>query len=109
MNNETGSYILKTAIYNSTDSVPVSVSFDGISAGATANLAVLTAPDAYSYNNIGSDVVQSNTSTLTASAGGVFSFSLPALSVSVLEVSGNCTSVGRVKKAIPNGYKEIAF
>lgn len=114
INSETGSHILKTAVYNSTSDVPISVSFEGCAAGATANLTVLTAPDGYSYNDIGSDVVEKSTTTITASAAGVFSFSLPNLSVSVLEVTGeaNVTHPGwgkEPKRVIPRGYREVVF
>lgn len=87
-NNQTGSHMLKTAVYNSTSDVPVSISFAGVGAGATATLTLLTAPDGASYNDVGTNVVQSTNTTITATSGGVFSFSLPSLSVSVLEVHG---------------------
>ncbi|THY21184.1 putative vacuolar segregation protein [Aureobasidium pullulans] len=90
-NNQTGSHMLKTAIYNATADVPVSVSFKGVSAGATATLSVLTAPSGDSYNNVGTQVVKSTNTTIKASAGGVFKFSLPNLSISVLEVQGRPT------------------
>jgi alpha-N-arabinofuranosidase len=90
-NNQTGSHMLKTAIYNATADVPVSVSFKGVSAGATATLSVLTAPSGDSYNNLGTQVVKSTNTTIKASAGGVFKFSLPNLSISVLEVQGRPT------------------
>lgn len=127
INNETGAHILKTVVYNSTAPYPVSVSFDGVAAGATANLTVLTAPNGYSNNDVGVDVVQSTTTTITASADGAFSFNLPDLSVSVLIVnsgSGSTTkrSVGRLagpypyegssgnsKRTIPKGYREVRY
>jgi alpha-N-arabinofuranosidase len=88
-NNQTGSHMLKTAVYNATADVPVSVSFKGVPAGSVATLSVLTAPSGDSYNKPGgSQVVQSTNTTIRASAGGVFKFSLPDLSVSVLEVHG---------------------
>ncbi|THX39380.1 putative vacuolar segregation protein [Aureobasidium pullulans] len=90
-NNQTGSHMLKTAIYNATADVPVSVSFKGVSAGATATLSILTAPSGDSYNNVGTQVVKSTNTTIKASAGGVFKFSLPNLSISVLEVQGRPT------------------
>jgi len=93
-----GSSVLKAAIYNSTGDVPVSVTFEGVSAGTTASLKVLTAPDPYSYNEVGSDVVETKTTQLTAGSDGTFVFSLPNLSVAVLETSsGNGTA---------SGYKE---
>lgn len=126
INNETGSHILKTVVYNSTGPYPVSVSFDGVAAGATANLTVLSAPNGYSNNDVGVDVVQSTT-TIAASANGTFSFFLPDLSVSVLIVNPGSGStikraVGRPagphlyessssnsKSAIPKGYREIRY
>ncbi|KAI5275550.1 putative vacuolar segregation protein [Aureobasidium subglaciale] len=90
-NNQTGSHILKTAVYNATGDVPVSVSFKGVTAGTTATLTVLTAPSGDSYNAVGAQVVQSTNTSIEASAGGVFKFELPNLSVSVLEVHGRAT------------------
>lgn len=94
-----GERILKTAVYNSSDEVAVGVAFEGVGQGATASLTVLTAPDPYSYNSVGSDVVSSSNTTITAGAGGVFSFSLPNLSVSVLVVEG-----GDVTNSTGTGY-----
>lgn len=82
--NATSTYYVKAAVYNSTADVPFNVTFEGVSGGASATLTVLTAPDGYSYNNIGTEVVATTTSTLTAGADGAFSFSLPNLSVAVL-------------------------
>jgi alpha-N-arabinofuranosidase len=66
----------------------MSVAFEGVSEGAQGTLTVLTAPDAFSYSDVGSDVVKSTTTDVTAGSGGVFEFELPDLSVSVLEVKG---------------------
>lgn len=92
VNEATGSHLLKVAVYNSTGDVPMSVSFAGVSSGTTAALTVLTAPDGYSHNDIGTDVVKKTVTTVTASSAGVFSFSLPDLSISVLEVGGSGTT-----------------
>lgn len=81
--NATSTYYVKAAVYNSTEEVPFSVTFDGVGA-SSATLTVLTAPDGYSFNSIGSDVLETATSTLTADADGAFSFSLPNLSVALL-------------------------
>ena len=78
-------YILKAAVYNSTSDVDMSVSFPGVTAGATATLTVLTAPNAESDNRIGSDVVQKSVSSVTASGNGTFAFTAKDLSVLVLE------------------------
>lgn len=84
--NSSDSYILKSAIYNSTETVSMSVTFDGVSEGAEGTLTVLTAPDPFSYNDVGSDVVKNTTISLTAGSDGVFEFDLDDLSISVLEV-----------------------
>lgn len=81
----TESYILKAAVYNATSEIDMSVSFPGVSAGATATLTMLTAPDGYSYNAVGSDVVKKSVSSVTASGNGTFSFQVGDLSVLVLE------------------------
>lgn len=84
-NDDSGSHIFKAAVYNSTEEVPVSVSFEGVEAGTKAELTVLTAPDAYSMNEIGGgNIVQRQVSTVTAGKGREFSFELPDLSVAVL-------------------------
>ena len=86
-----GAFVWKGAAYNTTDggSVPVSVHFDGVTAGTLANLTVLTnaAGDPYAYNDphTGVNIVDTTTSILTADAEGVFSFELPQLSVAVLD------------------------
>lgn len=82
VDNATSTFYLKAAVYNSTADVDFDVSFEGLSSGS-ATLTVLTAPDGYSHNGIGSEVVTTTTTTLTA-VDGAFSFSLPELSVAVL-------------------------
>lgn len=83
VDNTTSTYYLKAAVYNATDDVDFTVAFSGLS-GGSATLTVLTAPDGYSYNGIGTEVVTTTVTTLTASGNGTFSFSLPELSVAVL-------------------------
>lgn len=82
VDNGTSTYYLKTAVYNSTEEVEFDVSFEGLESGS-ATLTVLTATDAYAHNGIGSEVVSTTTSTLSA-VDGAFRFSLPELSVAVL-------------------------
>ncbi|CAN8100396.1 unnamed protein product [Discula destructiva] len=84
VDNTTNTHFVKAAVYNSTENVDFSVTFDGVSSGASATLTVLTAPDGYSYNDVGVIVTKETKSTLTADADGAFSFSLPDLSVAVL-------------------------
>ena len=72
-------------MYNSTAEVPVSLSFDGVVSGSTAQLTVLTAPDAYSMNEVGQrDVVDRKVEKITAGEKGVFELEVPDLSVAVL-------------------------
>ncbi|KXX74213.1 Alpha-L-arabinofuranosidase A [Madurella mycetomatis] len=87
----TGTGILKAGVNNATEPIAVSLKFEGIEdKGATANLTVLTGPaDPYGYNDPFTrvNVVKQTRSELAAEEGGVFSFSLPALSIAVLETS----------------------
>ena len=82
------SHIFKAAVYNSTGSVPVSVSFEGVSADASGTLTLLTAPDPYSYNDIGIATVTTTTTRVSASGNGTFTLEMPDYSVAVLEVTG---------------------
>lgn len=86
LNNETNTHIFKAAVYNSTTEVPVSVTFDGVSAGTSAELTVLTAPDALAMNEVGAEnIVAQKVSKVKAGAQGAFTFSLPGLSIAVLQ------------------------
>jgi alpha-N-arabinofuranosidase len=94
INAEKGSHIWKAAAYNTTHGadVPVSVSFDGVRPGTKADVTVLTSKDPYGYNDPhkGNNVVDYKTFTLQSDDKGAFCFSLPNLSVAVLEtVSGH--------------------
>ncbi|KAI5859696.1 glycoside hydrolase family 51 protein [Durotheca rogersii] len=89
-NNKTGDYIFKAAVYNSTGGadVPIKLAFEGIEPGATAKLTVLTGPEnPYGINDpsTGVNVVKTNRTTVRAGESGSFEFSLPDLSVAVLE------------------------
>lgn len=85
VDNATSTYYVKAAVYNSSEAVDFSVTFEGLSEGQTsATLTVLTAPDGYSHNEYDVVVTETTTTTLTVDADGVFSFSLPELSVAVL-------------------------
>lgn len=101
-NEDTGAYILKATVYNSTDGadVPVSLSFDGVAAGTTAELTVLSGPeDPYGYNDpfTGTNVVVTTKSTVTADDDGAFEFSLPNLSVAVLSTEASAQAARSMK------------
>lgn len=101
---------MKTAVYNSTGDVDITVKFDGVAAGANGTLTLLTAPDGFSYNSIGSDVVQTNVTTVTAGNDGSFYLCLPNLSISVFETAVEGTaSQKRSTKMLPRVYREINF
>ncbi|QBZ62022.1 hypothetical protein PoMZ_10896 [Pyricularia oryzae] len=89
--------VWKGAVYNTTNSadLPVSLSFEGLGKGTKAKLRVLTGPeDPMLWNDphTGVNVVNSTTYLLTAGEGGVFEFSLPELSIAVLETGEKCVS-----------------
>ncbi|CAI7579097.1 unnamed protein product [Penicillium discolor] len=85
LNSKTNSHIFKAAVYNSTSDVPVSLTFEGVGRGAKADLTILTAPDAFSMNEVGgANLVNSKTTQVKAGKKGEFSFKLPNLSIAVL-------------------------
>ncbi|KAL9093583.1 MAG: hypothetical protein Q9165_003978 [Trypethelium subeluteriae] len=103
-NSNTGSSIFKAAVYNSTGDVPISIAFDGVAAGTKANLTVLTSDDPSAYNQPGSDnVVNTQSTSVTADGNGAFSFSLPDLSVAILETEGSASSGAGEQGKIPWG------
>ncbi|XP_014556692.1 glycoside hydrolase family 51 protein [Bipolaris victoriae FI3] len=102
--NRGGARVWKGAVFNTTNSVdvPVSVHFDGIPAGAKANLTLLTnsVGDPYMYNDpfTGVNIVNTTNVILTAEGDGVFRFVMPELSVAVLDTDvggGNATVKSR--------------
>ncbi|KAF4920880.1 Alpha-L-arabinofuranosidase A [Colletotrichum viniferum] len=90
-NEAKGNFIWKGAAYNTTNSedVPVTVKFEGVEAGTKASLTVLTNPsgDPFAYNDphTGVNIVDTQTLVLTANEDGAFNFTLPELSVAVLD------------------------
>lgn len=89
-NEDTGAFIFKGAVYNSTDGadVPVSLSFPGLVAGTSAQLTILTGPeDPYGFNDpfTGVNVVRTVRDKIVAGKDGVFKFALPNLSAAVLD------------------------
>ena len=65
------------------------VAFAGVKGGTTATLRVMSAPDGNSANAAGNTIVKTDVKVLTADDDGAFAYSLPDLSVSVLEVKGS--------------------
>ncbi|KAF3069812.1 Alpha-L-arabinofuranosidase A [Daldinia childiae] len=91
-NDKTGGHIFKAAVYNSTDGadVPVKLSFEGVKQGTTAELTILTGPkDPYGVNDPATDinVVKTSKKTIRSDKTGSFQFSLPNLSIAVLDTS----------------------
>jgi alpha-N-arabinofuranosidase len=90
-----GTGIFKAGVYNSTEPVPVSLKFEGLAKkGAKAELTVLTGPeDPYGYNDPHkqNNVVKETKLELAAGPDGAFDFSLPPLSIAVLETKDKIT------------------
>jgi alpha-N-arabinofuranosidase len=98
-NEDEGTFIWKGAAYNTTKGadVPVSLSFEGVEAGAEADLTLLTnaKDDPFAYNDphTGINIVNSTTTVVEADKDGIFKFSLPELSVAVLETKSTGKSL----------------
>lgn len=89
-NQKTQGHVFKAAVYNSTDGadVPISLRFEGVAAGTTAELTVLTGPeDPYEVNNPfnGVNIVKTTKTAVKSNKSGTFSFRLPNLSIAVLD------------------------
>lgn len=90
-NEDKGSFIWKGAAYNTTDGsdVPVSVAFGGVEPGTKASFTLLTNEDgdpfAYNDPHTGVNIVNRNTTVIEANDDGIFEFTLPNLSVAVLD------------------------
>ncbi|KAI0428924.1 alpha-N-arabinofuranosidase A [Xylaria sp. FL1042] len=99
-NEKTQGHVFKAAVYNSTngDDIPVRLNFDGVSAGTVAELTVLTGPeDPYGVNDpfTGVNIVKTIKTTVKSDKNGTFSFSLPNLSVAVLDTEGKRKAIRR--------------
>ncbi|KAI0529778.1 alpha-N-arabinofuranosidase A [Xylaria digitata] len=99
-NEKSQGHVFKAAVYNSTNGadVPVKLAFDGVAAGTTAELTVLTGPeDPYGTNDpfTGVNIVKTTKTTVKSDKNGTFSFSLPNLSVAVLDTKGRRKAVRR--------------
>jgi alpha-N-arabinofuranosidase len=93
-----GTSIFKAAVYNSTEPVPVKLQFECHKKNDKATLTVLTGPtDPYGYNDPWTqvNVVKETKTTIKADDKGAFSFSLPALSVAVLETEAKAKCKGK--------------
>ena len=91
-----GGRLFKAAVYNSTGNVDMNIKFDGIAGGTSATLTTLTAPSGFSMDAVdGPNVVKTSTFHFTANSAGTFHFTLPNLSVAVLEIK------------TPKGYSRV--
>ena len=84
-----GKYTFKTAIYNSTSTVPFNITFEGVAEGASGSLTVLNAPGGLSANmldveGIPTDIVSKREQGIIAGSAGEFSFELENWEVAVL-------------------------
>ena len=96
-------YAMKAAVYNATEDVPMTITFPEVGAGTKATLTVLTADSPDAYNGLGTpNVVQTTTTEVTSSGAGSFSFSLPNLSIAVLETG--CQGASNGTYGAPQGY-----
>ena len=99
-----GALVWKGAVYNTTDSmdVPITIAFEGVEAGteATLSTAIQPAGDPWAYNDPLSQtyVVETNVQILTANADGVFEFTMPELSVGVLDTDTSATATSYEQK-----------
>lgn len=97
-NEDDGTFIFKTAVYNSTGDYPMSVKFDGVAPCTSANLTVLTATDPYASNSVGGpEVVNTTSYILIAGEDGAFTYDLPDLSVAVLRTSPLTDSTSKAR------------
>ena len=93
-----GALVWKGAVYNTTDSEPVSitVAFEGVEPGteATLSTAIQADGDPWAYNDPFTqvNVVETNVEIVTANADGVFEFTMPELSVGVLDTDTSATA-----------------
>ncbi|KAH9843359.1 Glycoside hydrolase family 51 protein [Teratosphaeria destructans] len=90
----TGSHIAKFANYNSTGPTSITMSFDGVGAGACGTLTCLSVPMNAS-NPVGGNIVDRHTSTVYANYDGSFSFELPEYSIAVFEVGAQSAGWGK--------------
>ncbi|KAK6846350.1 hypothetical protein PG987_001538 [Apiospora arundinis] len=92
-NEDKGSFLFKGAVFNATtDEVPVSLTFEGLRAGTEAELTILSGPeDPYGFNDpfTGVNVVKTTKEKVVSDKEGKFDFSLPNLSIAVLETKGS--------------------
>ncbi|KAK7932591.1 glycoside hydrolase family 51 protein [Apiospora marii] len=105
-NEDKGTYLFKGAVFNATEDVPVSLAFEGLEPGTEAELTILTGPeDPYGFNDpfTGVNVVQTVREKVVSDKEGRFAFSMPDLSIAVLETKG---AKGDEKKVKRRGMKQ---
>lgn len=87
INEDTNTYVFKCAVYNTTETVPFAVSFEGVEEGATGMLTVLSSSGPWAANVLGGENVVVETSTeITAGEGGVFEWEMDSLTVGLFTV-----------------------
>ncbi len=103
-----GTSIFKGAVYNSTEPVPVNLQFECHKKNDKATLTVLTGPaDPYGYNDPWTqvNVVKETKTSLKADDKGAFVFTLPPLSVAVLETDAKAKCKGK-RRIVPDEDEE---
>jgi alpha-L-arabinofuranosidase len=99
-----GALVWKGAVYNTTNNkdVPINVAFEGVKAGTKAVLGMAIQPDGdpWAYNDpfTGVNVVDVSTKIITANSAGVFSFTMPELSVAVLDTDTSSMDATKKKR-----------
>lgn len=101
-NKDDGKKIVKLANYNTTnhEDTDVSIKFEGVDAGK-ATLTLMYGTDGpYGYNDpaTGNNVVKEETTVLSARDNGAFQFSMPELSVAVLELGEDANAQKKIKR-----------
>lgn len=109
-NEDKGTYLFKGAVFNSTngDDVPVSLTFEDLRAGTEAELTILTGPeDPYGFNDpfTGVNVVKTAKEKVVSDEEGRFAFSMPDLSIAVLETKASKCDKKKKKRDMKQGLR----
>lgn len=107
-NEDKGTYLFKGAVFNATEDVPVSLAFEGLRPGTEAELTILTGPeDPYGFNDpfTGVNVVKTVKEKVVSDQEGKFEFSMPDLSIAVLETKGSECDKKKMKREMKQGLR----